>query len=100
MKWLYLAALFFVLSPGVVLTLPAGSRGFFFSGQTSLVAAAVHALVFVLVLSYVKRHMMDGFEDGPAEGAVGCPAGYVRNSGACRKACLMGNYNAGEKNCY
>ena len=100
MNWLYLAALFFVLSPGVVLTLPAGSRGVFFSGQTSLVAAAVHALVFVLVLCYLKRFFMEGFENGPAEGVVACPPGQVRVSGACRKTCLLGNYNAGEKNCY
>jgi hypothetical protein len=104
MKWLCLAALFFVLSPGVLLTLPPGSKGVFFSGQTSLVAAAVHALVFVLVLCYLKRFMLEGFEAssdaGKAEGILGCPVGYVRVSGACRKACFMGNYSKGEKNCY
>lgn len=100
MKWLYLATLFFVLSPGVILTLPAGSKGVFFSGQTSVVAAAVHALVFVLALCYLKRFMMESFEDGPAEGVVTCPMGHVRNSGECRKTCLLGNYNKGEKNCY
>lgn len=104
MMWLYLALLFFVLSPGVVLTLPAGPKGIFFSGQTSVVAAAVHALVFVLVLCYVKRYVMEGFEAstdaGKAEGVVGCPSGYVRVAGACRKTCLLGNYNKGEKNCY
>ena len=40
------AILFFVLSPGVILTLPPGS---FFSGRTSVVAAAVHAAVFFAV---------------------------------------------------
>ncbi len=100
MNGLYLALLFFVLSPGVLLTIPAGSKGFFFSGQTSLVAAAVHALVFVLVLSCLKTYLAEAFENGPAEGVVACPPGHVRVSGACRKTCLLGNYNAGEKNCY
>jgi hypothetical protein len=100
MKWFALAALFFVLSPGIVLTLPAGSKGIFFSCQTSVAAAIVHALVFVLVLSYLKPYMLEGFEAGPAEGVKWCPSGQVRVSGACRPACLMGKYNKGEKNCY
>ncbi len=43
--------LFLLLSPGVLLTLPPGSRGIFMSGQTSLVAALVHAFVFAFVLA-------------------------------------------------
>jgi hypothetical protein len=43
------AILFFLLSPGVLLTIPPGSKGLFVSGQTSILAAAVHALVFLLV---------------------------------------------------
>ena len=54
--WFVIAALFFVLSPGVLLTLPAGSKGIWMSGQTSVTAAIVHALVFVLVLSILKKH--------------------------------------------
>jgi hypothetical protein len=100
MKWFYLAALFVVLSPGVVLTLPPGSKGIFFSGQTSLAAALVHALVFVLVCCLLKPYLKEGFEEGPAEGTKSCPPGQVRVSGACRKTCLMSNYNVGEKNCY
>jgi len=40
------AILFFVLSPGILITIPPGS---FFSGRTSVVAAAVHAAVFFVV---------------------------------------------------
>lgn len=40
------AILFFVLSPGILITIPPGS---FFSGRTSVVAAAVHAIVFFVV---------------------------------------------------
>ena len=47
-----LVLLFILLSPGVLLTLPPGSKGVFYSGQTSVVAAAVHAVVFAVVLAY------------------------------------------------
>jgi hypothetical protein len=100
MNWFLLALLFVLLSPGVVLTLPPGSKGIFFSGQTSVVAAIVHALVFVLVLCLLKKYIREGFEDGPAEGTQGCPTGFLRVSGACRPICLKGKYNATEKTCY
>lgn len=63
MKLFLLAALFFVLSPGILLTLPAGSKGIWMSCQTSVPAAIVHALVFVLVVHVLKRHfgLMEGF---------------------------------------
>ena len=100
MNVLKLAALFFVLSPGVLLTLPPGSKGIFFSGQTSLVAAFVHALVFILVATCCRRYFAEGFEDGPAMGTTVCPPGTVRVAGVCRSTCLLGNYNPGEKTCY
>ncbi len=60
-----LAVLFFVLSPGVLLTLPPGSRGVLASGQTSLAAAFVHALVFAVAAYWVHRWWMglEGFSD-------------------------------------
>ena len=67
MNW-WCAVLFFVLSPGVLLTLPPGSKGVFMSRQTSLLAAAVHALVFVLVAGYIRRnYTWEGFEEKKAE---------------------------------
>ncbi len=60
--------LFFVLSPGVLLTLPPGSKGVFMSRQTSLLAAAVHAVVFVLVAGYLRRnYTWEGFEEQKKE---------------------------------
>ena len=53
-----LAVLFFLLSPGVLLTLPAGSKGIWMSGQTSIAAALVHSLVFVIVLVLAKKYML------------------------------------------
>ena len=54
--------LFFVLSPGVLLTIPAGSRGLFFSCQTSVTAALVHAVVFMGV-SYLLMTAYEGFQN-------------------------------------
>lgn len=45
-----LAAVFFLLSPGVLVTIPPFLPPQFFSGRTSVVAAAVHAAVFYAVL--------------------------------------------------
>ena len=62
MHWLA-AVIFFVLSPGVLVTLPPGPSGkVYMSRETSLQAAAVHAVVFVVVShfvwQYAKSHNM------------------------------------------
>ena len=49
-----LALLFFLISPGVLLTLPAGSKGLWMSRQTSVASALVHALVFVVGVSLLN----------------------------------------------
>jgi hypothetical protein len=46
--------LFILLSPGVLLTLPPGSLGVLASGQTSIVAAIIHAAVFVVLLQLIN----------------------------------------------
>ncbi len=100
MSLLYLTALFVVLSPGVLLTIPPCSKGLFMSGQTSLMAVAVHAVVFYLVATYVlpeltSRQVLgsEGFQ-GPrnAQGGEGancqtnsmCKAGYKCVNNRCR----------------
>jgi Ca2+/Na+ antiporter len=55
---LLLAILFVLLSPGVLLTIPAGSKGLFMSRQTSIASAIVHSIVFVLVLRLIKKCYM------------------------------------------
>ena len=82
---LCLAIIFFILSPGVLLTLPPGGKGVFASGQTSLAAAAVHALVFMVVVhllwTFVIHPSREGFE---GEGEGECPPGMMKNEmGAC-----------------
>lgn len=93
MMWLQ-ALLFFVLSPGVLLTLPPGSKGVFMSRQTSLLSALVHAVVFAFVSKkvwmWVKSRNYEGF----------CAEDEVEVSGACRKACLQGKFNPATKTCY
>jgi hypothetical protein len=43
------ALLFIFLTPGVILTLPPSGGSVFFSGQTGIVPALVHTLVFSIV---------------------------------------------------
>ena len=60
MQYVVLAVLFFLLSPGVLLTLPPVGKKIWMSGQTSCTAAFVHAIVFVGVLWLI--HEYDLFE--------------------------------------
>jgi hypothetical protein len=46
--------LFIVLSPGLLLTLPPLGKGVFMSGQTSVLAVLVHAVVFYFLYSYLQ----------------------------------------------
>jgi hypothetical protein len=46
--------LFVLLSPGMLLTLPAGSGGVFMSGQTSVSSIVVHTLVFAVVFAFLR----------------------------------------------
>ena len=47
--------LFILLSPGMLLTLPPSSRGVFMSGQTSVSAVLVHAMVFAVVFAFLRK---------------------------------------------
>ena len=48
-------SLFLALSPGMLLTLPPGSKGVFTSGQTSVPAALTHAVVFAVVFALLRK---------------------------------------------
>jgi len=50
---IFLLILIFLISPGVLFTIPAGKGGIFMSRQTSLAAAFVHALVLVVIFNYI-----------------------------------------------
>ena len=47
--------LFLALSPGMLLTLPPGSKGVFMSGQTSPSSALMHTIVFALVFALLRK---------------------------------------------
>jgi hypothetical protein len=47
--------LFLALSPGMLLTLPPGSKGVYMSGQTSPASAFVHTDVFALVFALLRK---------------------------------------------
>lgn len=48
------AALFVLLTPGLLLTLPPKNGGIWMSGQSSPVAVGAHALVFALVFAFLR----------------------------------------------
>jgi len=47
--------LFIILSPGILLSIPPGSKGLFMSGQTSVSSAVVHAVVFAMVFAILRK---------------------------------------------
>ena len=47
--------LFVALSPGILLTIPSGSKGYFMSGQTSISSVLVHATIFVGVFHLINK---------------------------------------------
>lgn len=47
-------SLFVILMPGVLLTIPPGSKGLFMSGQTSMSAVAVHTLVYAVIYAFLR----------------------------------------------
>lgn len=85
MNVLYATLFFVLLSPGVLLTLPPKSKGIFMSGQTSMLAVLVHAVVFYVVLKYALPMVgIEGFQ-GPMKCTSNsdCPVGGKCDNGMC-----------------
>ncbi len=83
---LAVVALFVLLSPGVLLTLPPVGGKVFMSGKTSLLAVLVHAVVFYLALVYVL----------PAYEGFGIFSGFKQDAGkkcSSNDVCKSGNCN-------
>ena len=75
---LYLMALFFVLTPGVLLTLP--SKGSVY--LVALVHAAVFGIVYKLTHKMVYRYFSEGFESmgrGSCNSDSDCPQSFLCN---------------------
>jgi hypothetical protein len=51
--FIFLVFIVFILSPGVLLTIPPGRGGLFMSGKTSIIAALVHALILATIASSI-----------------------------------------------
>ena len=66
---LYVAALFFVLTPGVLVSLPPGGKKM----TVALVHAVVFAVVYQLTHKMVARMLYEGFEEA-VKAAVAAPA--------------------------
>lgn len=88
--WWLSGLLFFILSPGVLLTLPPGGRGVWMSRQTSVAAAFVHAVVFMVVLWIISSVQIsvfvEMFEDAPMPTLKACNAN-VDCDAAKQEAC-------------
>jgi hypothetical protein len=54
-KFFLSLGLFIILSPGLLLTLPAGSKGLFNTMQTSLPAILLHALIFACLYRLISH---------------------------------------------
>jgi hypothetical protein len=59
-KYIILAVLFVVLSPGILLTIPPVGKKIWMSGQTSITSAFVHAILFVGII-YLIQQNKEGF---------------------------------------
>jgi len=64
-NWLMIALLFIVLSPGLLITIPAGKKGMWMSRQTSITSILVHAVIFIIIYQlYLNTcSVWEGFED-------------------------------------
>jgi hypothetical protein len=90
--------LFVLLSPGILLTLPAGGKGIVMSGQTSLMAVLVHAVLFYFLVPFLtplaRRVGLEGFQGTPPPAACtdeACAAIGLKCCGngatSCAKSC-------------
>ena len=78
---LFVAVLFFVLTPGVLLRLPPGG--------SKLMVAGVHALVFAVVFGLTHKLAMDLlYKEGFADAVKGCPKGHTLCAdNTCKEKC-------------
>jgi hypothetical protein len=93
----YLAVLFVVLTPGVLLRIPVGSK---------LAVAAAHALVFAVVVHFTKRYVLratEGFQDEkqemPDAAAENIKAAEEKIQAARESECVKKDDCKGGKSC-
>lgn len=92
MNWTVLvfsAVLFFVLTPGILVTLPKGGN--------KMTVAAVHALVFGLIFYFSNKlvvHLSEGFKEGCSLGSP-CTKFGGGGKGTCKKGAGAGDRYCG-----
>ena len=92
-SWFLPTLLFVLLSPGVLLTLPPKGKGIWMSGQTSLLAVAVHAVVFALAFNYLRgTGMFEGFQT--AMGSAECATDMDCSGNPMGNKCVAGKCSA------
>ncbi len=65
MKYVTFAILFFLLSPGVFLTLPPVGKKIWMSGQTSVIASIVHTILFIGIVYILNEYeLIEDFKCG------------------------------------
>lgn len=69
---LTVVALFIILSPGLLLTIPRIGKKMFMSGKTSVMAVAVHALIFGAILYFLFGMRVEGFESAISGASQQC----------------------------
>ena len=71
---LFIAVLFYVLTPGILLTLP--------KGGSKMMVAATHAVVFALVFHFTHKMAWKAFEGFLGTNAGGTGSGGTLNTGS------------------
>ena len=66
---MYVTILFFVLSPGILLSLPPGGN--------KMMVAVTHAAIFAVVVYFTLGYFVDEDAIEPFKGARAVPRGYV-----------------------
>ena len=80
--------LFFILSPGVLLTLPPVGKKIYMSGKTSLYAVIVHTIIFALALYFIKYIPIIGSLEG-FQGMRPSPASTMQQAPRVQQAPTM-----------
>jgi len=86
---LTVVALFIILSPGLLLTIPRIGKKMFMSGKTSVMAVAVHALIFGAILYFLFGMRVEGFT-----------AAGTQCMDDCQGDSINSHYTAGQKQKY
>ncbi len=61
-KYLLYGMIFFLISPGVLITIPPKDGKIFMSQETSIISVLMHMILFILLI-YIIDKLMDNIEE-------------------------------------